>query len=210
MSNTIWFNDPIILIHKDNIYQIIPDSMMNNSEKINALSRLIILLTIVLFLISRKLTILISGFIALGLIYLIYDNKKLTENFENIDTNDTANISYENPLNNCLQGDEPKEKKEAPLAYTEENEKKINNAVMNMIQENNPSFKNINDKLFKDLGEKFEFNRSMIPFNSNPSTTIPNDQGSFADFCYGDMISGKEGNEFKLMGQSKQLHYNSL
>ena len=50
MSNTIWFNDPIILIHKDNIYQIIPDSMMNNSEKINALSRLIILLTIVLFL----------------------------------------------------------------------------------------------------------------------------------------------------------------
>ena len=73
-----------------------------------------------------------------------------------------------------------------------------------------PTFKNIDKKLFKDLGEKFEFDRSMIPFNSAPNTHIPNDQHLFANFLYGDMVSGKEGNKFKLMGRTNQLHYNAL
>ena len=41
-----------------------------------------------------------------------------------------------------------------------------------------------------------EFEQSLRPFYSNPSTTIPNDQGSFADFCYGSMVSCKEGNPY--------------
>jgi len=38
------------------------------------------------------------------------------------------------------------------------------------------------------------FDRSMVQFNATANTTIPNDQKSFAEFCYGDMISCKEGN----------------
>jgi hypothetical protein len=34
----------------------------------------------------------------------------------------------------------------------------------------------------------------MRNFYSTPNTTIPNDQKAFAEFCYGDMISCKEGN----------------
>jgi hypothetical protein len=40
------------------------------------------------------------------------------------------------------------------------------------------------------------FEQSLMPFNSNPNTTIPNDQQAFAEFCYGSMISCKEGNQF--------------
>lgn len=36
----------------------------------------------------------------------------------------------------------------------------------------------------------------MRQFYSTANTTIPNDQGGFAEFCYGDMISAKEGNMF--------------
>ena len=36
----------------------------------------------------------------------------------------------------------------------------------------------------------------MRPFYSMPNTRLPNDQKSFTDFCYGDMKSGKEHNEF--------------
>ena len=79
-----------------------------------------------------------------------------------------------------------------------------------MVKKTNPTHKNIDKKLFKDLGEKFELDRSMIPFNSAPSTLIPNNQGEFAYFLYGDMVSGKEGNKFKLMGRTNQLHYNAL
>jgi hypothetical protein len=39
----------------------------------------------------------------------------------------------------------------------------------------------------------------MINFNTNPNTQIPNDQAGFADFCYGNMPSCKEGNEFACM-----------
>ena len=51
-------------------------------------------------------------------------------------------------------------------------------------------------KLFKDAGSELMFEQSLRPFNSNPSTTIPNDQAGFAEFCYGSMISCKEGNQF--------------
>ena len=108
-------------------------------------------------------------------------------------------------LNNNLPGDSP-DKKEAPLAYTKENEEQINKAVEDMIQEENHTFGNINEKLFKDLGEKMEFDRSMIRFNSNANTKIPNDQDSFANYCYGDMVSAKEGDKFKLMSRTNQLY----
>ena len=51
----------------------------------------------------------------------------------------------------------------------------------------------IKKKLFKDLGDEIEFDRSMRNFYSTPNTKIPNDQEGFAKFCYGDMPSCKEG-----------------
>ena len=42
------------------------------------------------------------------------------------------------------------------------------------------------------------FNRTMRQWYANPITRIPNDQGGFADFAYGSMVSGKEGNPFAL------------
>mgnify|MGYP000365593319 CR=1 FL=1 len=56
-----------------------------------------------------------------------------------------------------------------------------------------------------DLGDNFEFENSMMQFNTNPNTTVPNDQKGFADFCYGNMISCKEGNEFACA--KKDLRY---
>ena len=53
-----------------------------------------------------------------------------------------------------------------------------------------------NEKLFKNLGENIGFEHSMRNFYSTANTQIPNDQKGFAEFCYGDMPSCKEGNEF--------------
>ena len=61
-----------------------------------------------------------------------------------------------------------------------------------MVSECHPDFPDIDKKLFRDLGDNIEFHNSMIPFNSNPNTEIPNDQNAFAKFCYGDMPSFKE------------------
>ena len=74
----------------------------------------------------------------------------------------------------------------------------------------------IKDKLFQDLGDKFTFDRSMRQWYSTPNTQIPNDQGSFADWCYGDMKSCKEGHELactrnmphRLAGTQLKRHNN--
>ena len=58
--------------------------------------------------------------------------------------------------------------------------------------------KAVNPRIFKDLGDNLAYETSLRNFHTNPSTTIPNDQGGFANFCFGDMISAKEGNEFAL------------
>ena len=48
----------------------------------------------------------------------------------------------------------------------------------------------------------------MRPFYSTANTTIPNDQGAFADFCYGSMVSCKEGNPFACTKQMASRHTN--
>ena len=76
----------------------------------------------------------------------------------------------------------------------------INDSILNkakqLVIEQNPGQPDIANKLFTDLGEQFVFEQSLQPFYSNSSTTIPNDQAGFADFCYGSMVSCKEGNLF--------------
>ena len=41
----------------------------------------------------------------------------------------------------------------------------------------------------------FEFDQSMWQYYSTPNTKIPNDQGAFADFLYGDMPSCRGGDD---------------
>ena len=46
-----------------------------------------------------------------------------------------------------------------------------------------------------NLGDSFMFDKSMRAFHAMPNTRIPNDQGAFANFCYGNMPSCKEGDK---------------
>ena len=49
-------------------------------------------------------------------------------------------------------------------------------------------------KLFLDLGDSLAYENNMRNFYSMPNTQIPNNQKAFAEFCFGDMTSCKEGN----------------
>ena len=61
-----------------------------------------------------------------------------------------------------------------------------------MIREDiNHSF---NYNLYKDVSDVFDRNNSQRQFVTNPATTIPNDQGKFANWLYGVPKTCKEGN----------------
>lgn len=102
----------------------------------------------------------------------------------------------ENPFGNVLVTDYEgnPHKLAAPPASNPNVQILIEQNAKKMVQEVNPGQPNIGDKLFRDINEQLSFEQSMRPFHSNATTTIPNDQGAFAQFCYGDMISCKEGN----------------
>tara|TARA_B100001175_G_C19479428_1_gene626235 strand:+ start:163 stop:867 length:705 start_codon:yes stop_codon:yes gene_type:complete len=201
----LWYEDPNILLK--NINEIFPLGNMEFNRKINALTRLIIILTFLAYLFGQSIKYLISGILSLVFVYFysLYCNKENFELYKDyIEENDLENPDVfqpptsTNPFSNVLISDikyNP-DKKAALPAYEQENEYDINNKVKDSIQEMNPDLPNIKDKLFKDLGEEMAFEQSMRQFYSNPSTTIPNDQTAFANFCYGNMTSCKEGNSF--------------
>ena len=45
--------------------------------------------------------------------------------------------------------------------------------------------------MFSNEKDNFEFEQNMRQFNTNPSTTIPNKQDNFLEFCYGKLYSEK-------------------
>lgn len=220
-SIPFWFENPNILFQKDYMFEFFPVEDMEYYQKLNSITRTVLVLTLLSFVYSKNLRILIVGIITLFGIYCLYffktqeekriqekDELKKQENFENpalavLDQFDSSPTIFDetkasNPLSNVLltDYDDAANKRPAPPAFTESNGETILESAKQMVAQANPGQPDISNKLFTDLGDQFVFEQSLKPFHSTPSTTIPNDQAAFADFCYGSMVSCKEGNLF--------------
>ena len=227
-ATPFWLNEPTILFNKKYITDIWPNTIMTNMEKLNAISRFVILASLLGYLITLNIGLIFVCIITLGVIAILYhvqsnkskDNEKekdkisppkIKENFTNSILynevkDDFTNPKQNNPMMNVLVPEviyNPTRNEAAP-AFNAEVEKKINNNTKDYVVDNTFSDESakqkeyIRRKLFSDLGDSYTFDYSMRNFYTNPNTTIPNDQEGFANFCYGDMISAKEGNEFAL------------
>jgi hypothetical protein len=207
-----WGEDPNILLSCADFF---PLENMYLNQQLNALTRCLIVLTILIFIAFRDIKIILALGLTLSFIYFIHSQKQTEEETEvegfrspALDYLEENNIpisenpfqlpSSKNPFSNVLPTDYMNNPHKKPAAPTTEPiiKNDILNSAKQLVQEANPGQPEIADKLFKDLNEKLSFEQSLRPFNSNPSTTIPNDQGAFADFCYGSMVSCKEGNLF--------------
>jgi hypothetical protein len=217
-----WAEDPNIMFNQKYIMEFFPTETMTYNQKLNAVSRTIIFLSITSFLFNQNMRILVISGLVLGSIYALFlyhtreeskiRNKisKEKEGFEDaaiaylnqeqipIDPNVFMQPTSINPMGNVLMTDYDfnPNKQPAPPSFIEPIASSILNSAKQLVQEANPGQPDIANKLFSDLNDEMGFEQSMRQFVSNPSTTIPNDQGAFADFCYGSMISCKEGNAF--------------
>jgi hypothetical protein len=205
----IWYKDPKVLIEKAKVLELWPAPEMTFAEKINAMVRLIIVLTIAGFVLTKAIRIIIVGIITLAVLsFLYYTQAGKKEGFANLDPREPApqkpiqlnekdfyEATWKNPFSNVLLpeiNDDPNRKMAKP-AFHKPTEELIQHKTRKMVEELNPTIANIDKKLFQDLGDAFEFRNSLIPFNSSPVTTIPNDQKAFAEFLYGNMPSCKSG-----------------
>jgi len=236
-STTFWINDPLVLFKREEMMDIWPAPLMSIEQKLNAISRIVILLTLLGFLITKNINILFTGAITLAIFVMMYklqyqeeydakngsknvngngnvvndnanDNDKNKEGFVNskmynVLKPNLTTPTVTNPTMNVLLPEiayDPERNQAAP-AYNPKVEKEINHStqvatVLDFEPKTLTEAEKLRKKLFADLGDKYEFDDSMRSFYTNPSTTIPNDQKAFAEFCYGSMISCKEGNEF--------------
>jgi hypothetical protein len=215
-----WTEDPNVLLNTHYWHEFFPTESMTFNQKLNALTRIVLVLTIISYLFTQKPRILVVSGISLLCIFLLHyatNQKLLGEGFiQNKDgyvrnynrkgpfvAIDTNENQYQpstpvNPLSNVLMSDYDynPHKKPAPPAFTKKDRETILDETKTQIQMLNPDQPNIDKKLFQDVTENLELEQSMRQFYSTANTTIPNDQKGFAEFCYGDMISAKEGNNF--------------
>jgi len=72
----IWSNDPTILFNKDYIFELWPNTNMCYERKINAVTRLIIIISVLGFILTKSTKLLIVGIVTLALIFALYKMRK--------------------------------------------------------------------------------------------------------------------------------------
>lgn len=200
-----WLYDPTILFDSEDIFNVLPLPNLNDTQKLNAITRMIIILSLVGFTFNRNPTILISAAISLAVIVIVYKiqvkrdmndllKKSIREGFAS--KNDFVDIlssnyqqpSKNNPFMNVLMTDYKDNAKRSAAAPA------YNKNIQKDIQDKTKLFnEDISKKLYNNLGDNLSFEHMMRNFYSMPNTQIPNAQEKFAEFCYGDMKSCKDG-----------------
>jgi hypothetical protein len=225
-----WGNDPTVLFNNAGITQIVPTSDMPREAKLNAISRMIILLTILGYLLTMSYTLVLLGIISLAMIALLYtmqtkatnatnategNGKEGFSNYANYNTGRRRMVKHapvaassspsgltfqaptpQDPLMNVLLTDiqDRPTRPAAEPAFNPKVERDINESAQQFVVDDMGGNPNLEDRLFRDLGDNYEFSNSMRNYFATPNTKIPNDQHAFAEYCYGAMISCKEGN----------------
>jgi hypothetical protein len=76
MTTPFWSNDLTILFNKDSIFQLWPTSDLTFEAKLNAISRIVIVLSILGFLFTKKQNFIIIGLITLAIVFSLYKLRK--------------------------------------------------------------------------------------------------------------------------------------
>ena len=92
MSIPFFTTNPKILLNKEYILEIFPNSTMEYNQKLNSISRLIILLSLLALILTRNINFLIIGIIGLIAIYILFTTqpkqKVSKENFQTMINSD--------------------------------------------------------------------------------------------------------------------------
>jgi len=219
MTTPFWFNDPIILFNKESILEIWPTQQMSFESKLNAISRIVIFMSLLGFIFTRNFKLIIIGIVTLAIIFTLYKLRKQSIIKEGFSVNPSMQPSplsptpmttnpvtlesvlrtefhpttKKNPFGNVLLtdiADNPNRKAAAP-SFNPDVYDDITSSVKKQTQMLNPDIINTNKQLYGDLYDSYTLDNSMMRFYSTANSRISNDQGAFSNWLYGQMPSGK-------------------
>jgi len=219
MTIQFWSNDPTVLFNKEFIFELWPTSNMCYEQKLNSISRLIILITILGYISTMSIKLLVVGVLTLAVIFVLFTMRKqkinksvLNEGFLTQVSGNNSNSfvnpvtldsvlksefkegTKKNPFSNVLltQINDDPERKSAPPSFNVDVDEDITKNIKKAVQMMNPGIKNTNKQLYGDLWQQFELDQSNRAFYSTANSRVENDQSAYANFLYGTMPSAKE------------------
>jgi hypothetical protein len=209
-----WIYDVSQLFNTNRIMELWPYQYLTVERKYNAITRLILCLAILGYFITNSFNIVVSSIIVIIVFVMLYHNQSNKEGMtsEKLSPTDFKNImkdkytfpTKKNPLMNVMMDDYKYNNKRKPAApsYNESILRNINSTaqepeLLNKLTDH--------QKLYRDLGDNLTFEHTMRNFHTMPNTKIPNDQRKFADFCYGNMASCKDGDDVQCNKNMRRL-----
>ena len=212
MTKSFWLNNPKILFDKKHIGELWPTKDLDYTDKLNAVTRLVMILAIFGLITGNYMKILMATFVTLVIIVIMYNSKKsqsikdkikkeiVKEGFTNPAVLNMKKPSVtmptkKNPLMNVLLPEikyNPEREAAAP-SFNPAVEEKINESAGNVGPD---------PKLFLDLGDAISFEQSMQRFYTTANSRVSNDQTAFAKFCYGNMPSCKSGDDVACLKEN--------
>jgi len=187
INDPFWLNDYKILFYKEKLTDFFPTMHMTLIEKLNAIFRMSIYLSILLYLLTNNyLYLYIMIIVGAFTVFIHLTQKDNMEMYFNSDAIDTENEiqktiieeklthvepTVENPFMNINLITDNKEKEKAPPSWN-------NEKVQEKIEDK------FNFNLYRDVGDLYGKSNSQREFYTMPSTSIPNEQTSFAKWLY--------------------------
>ena len=203
--SSFWLNDPIVLLQKDHIMEMWPSPKMSNNMKLNAITRLVVLLSLLGYIFTMNTRFVIVGALTVAGIVVyhqFFEKKLLKEGLETAaNTADKAELgdrtvpTTSNPMMNVLMTDyKDRPNRKPALDNNSKTAGLINDKVKAQVLQRVPD-----PRIFRGIDNEENFENSMRSFYTTASSAIPNDQEGYSHFLYKDMISGKEGNAAALV-----------
>eukprot|EP00873_Tetraselmis_striata_P043869 jgi/Tetstr1/464133/TSEL_008938.t1 len=178
MSETIWYEDPRGFVTAGNLLRIVPTTRQTYAEQLNAVFRLSIIYGVVVALLRRSFDMLLVPIGVGAVTFLLYRSFRhsgrgaITEPWK---AEGCVRPTKQNPFMNVL-GSEDRTRSPAcdPL------DPAVKDTVQNKFEES----------MFYDVDDVWARNNAGRNFYTMPSTTVPNDQTSFAEWLYSGVRAG--------------------
>jgi hypothetical protein len=188
MDEQVWFDNPRVLFDVNKVLKFWPTRKQTAAERVNSSTRFILYAASVLYLTRKDPRILVLALMVIAVIYVLYKGNMVREGVahpmlsHDQDYRPNCQLPTEdNPLGNVLLSDIGDNPNRPPACYYP--------SVKPLVE------KYLDNTIPYDCGRS----RCAMPsrqrkaaarqFVTGPVTTIPGDQTSFAEWCYGKKFS---------------------
>lgn len=187
-GDPFWGDDFSVLLQKDRLVEFFPTGDQTLPERMNAISRLIIYISVILAVYQERATAVHFGVLLLGMLYIMYKNQTIAklsngevsiqdvtaplETFGDVGSGECVMPTLQNPFMNFLPGDMPGR---APACTGPG----VQEMASNML----------NRQLFSDVDDLYSRNANQRLFRTMPETRGIPDRERYANW----LVKGDKG-----------------